>query len=64
MLWIVSSDDLKETANNLAAWKWFAFLSDAEEAAKRLANETGEPHHVYSFVRHHTIEPETMRTPE
>ena len=64
MLYIVSNEDLKETANNAGQKKWFAYLGDAEKAAKRLANETGKPHHVYSFVRHHTIEPETMRTPE
>jgi len=62
MLYIVSNEDLKETANNAGEKEWFAYLGDAEEAAKRIANETGMLQHIYSFVRHHSIMPEPERT--
>jgi hypothetical protein len=58
MIYVVSDENLTETAKNMQKFSWFYCMSDAENAAKRFVKLNNEPCRIFSFVEHHTIEPE------
>lgn len=51
MIFVISAMNIEDALSNADDLPWFAYLSDAQQAAKRRSEEDGETWFVYSFKR-------------